>query len=132
MSEYLARRFHEVYERLAPSFGYETRTETRTFDPTTPNGKLMIAVCNELMEPDMFWDDDDPERCESSIDGVVTSRIECGGKAGETFEIQQAIRLSNITVEILIVSGSADEEDEEYGWREVPRTALQSPPANKE
>lgn len=47
-SEVLARRFHEAYERLAPSFGYETRTETRAFDPTTPNGRLMIAVCEEL------------------------------------------------------------------------------------
>lgn len=46
--EQLARRFHETYERLAPSFGYETRTETRQFDSTTPNGKLMIAVCSEL------------------------------------------------------------------------------------
>jgi hypothetical protein len=46
--EALARRFHETYERLAPSFGYETRTETRQFDPTTPNGRLMIAVCSEL------------------------------------------------------------------------------------
>lgn len=46
--EKLARLFHETYERLAPSFGYETRTETRQFDPTTPNGSLMIAVCAEL------------------------------------------------------------------------------------
>lgn len=46
--ERLARRFHEVYERLAPSFGYETRAETRQFDPTTPNGRLMIAVCASL------------------------------------------------------------------------------------
>lgn len=46
--EALARRFHEAYERLAPSFGYETRTETRQFDPTTPNGRLMIAVCGEV------------------------------------------------------------------------------------
>lgn len=44
----LATRFHEVYERLAPSFGYETRPETRAFDPTTPNGKLMVAVCDEI------------------------------------------------------------------------------------
>jgi hypothetical protein len=47
-AEQLARRIHEAYERLAPSFGYETRKETRAFDPTTPNGKLMIAVCAEL------------------------------------------------------------------------------------
>lgn len=48
--EALARRFHETYERLAPSFGYETRKETRKFDPTTPNGRLMIAVCTALAE----------------------------------------------------------------------------------
>lgn len=47
-AELIARKFHEVYERLAPSFGYETRQETRRFDPTTPNGRLMIAVCGEL------------------------------------------------------------------------------------
>jgi hypothetical protein len=47
-AEQLARRFHDTYERLAPSFGYETRVETRQFDPTTPNGKLIIAVCAAL------------------------------------------------------------------------------------
>lgn len=44
----LAREFHETYERLAPQFGYETRTETRAFDPGSPNGKLMTAVCQEV------------------------------------------------------------------------------------
>lgn len=43
-----ARMFHEAYERLAPSFGYETRSGTREFDPASPNGKLMVAVCGEL------------------------------------------------------------------------------------
>lgn len=47
----LARRFHEEYERLAPRFGYETRPETRVFDPTSPNGKLMIAVMAALSAP---------------------------------------------------------------------------------
>lgn len=46
----LARQFHEAYERLAPSFGYETRAETRQFDPESPNGKLMTAVCSEIGE----------------------------------------------------------------------------------
>lgn len=41
----IALRFHEVYERLAPEFGYETRKETKAFDADSPNGKLMVAVC---------------------------------------------------------------------------------------
>jgi hypothetical protein len=44
----LAREFHDAYERLAPSFGYETRPDTKEFDPDSPNGKLMIAVCSEI------------------------------------------------------------------------------------
>jgi len=47
---WLAAWFHETYERLAPQYGYETKQETRAFDATTPNGKLMIAVCRELRE----------------------------------------------------------------------------------
>jgi hypothetical protein len=46
----LARKFHKAYERLAPQFGYETREETREFDPESPNGKLMIAVCSEILD----------------------------------------------------------------------------------
>jgi hypothetical protein len=46
----LARRFHETYERLASSFGYETRIGTRSFDPDTPNGRLMIAVWADAAE----------------------------------------------------------------------------------
>lgn len=42
-----ARLFHDTYERLAPSFGYETRADTKAFDPNSANGKLMIAVCAE-------------------------------------------------------------------------------------
>ena len=45
----LAIRFHDTYERLAPEFGYETRPDTKQFDPDPPNGRLMIAVCGELL-----------------------------------------------------------------------------------
>jgi hypothetical protein len=44
----LAVLFHETYERLAPQYGYETKPETRVFDASSPNGKLMIAVCREI------------------------------------------------------------------------------------
>ena len=45
----LAQQFHETYERLAPQFGYETKEETRQFQEDTPNGRLMIAVCQEIL-----------------------------------------------------------------------------------
>lgn len=48
--EMLARFFHHTYENLAPSYGYETRKDTRAFDPTTPNGKLMVAVAAEALK----------------------------------------------------------------------------------
>lgn len=44
----IAFKFHEAYERLAPSFGYETRLDTKAFDPDSANGRLMIAVCSEV------------------------------------------------------------------------------------
>ncbi len=46
----LAILFHDTYERLAPEFGYETRPETRTFSPSSKNGQLMRAVCEELLK----------------------------------------------------------------------------------
>lgn len=48
-AEQLARFFHDTYEELAPQFGYETRKETRKFDKDSPNGKLMIAVCERVL-----------------------------------------------------------------------------------
>jgi len=47
--EELARQFHDAYERLAPSFGYETRADTKQFDPESKNGRLMIAVCDVIL-----------------------------------------------------------------------------------
>lgn len=49
-AQWLAVQFHETYERLAPKFGYETRRGTRHFDPESPNGRLMMAVCAELLQ----------------------------------------------------------------------------------
>ena len=46
---WLAAFFHQTYERLAPMYGYETKTETRAFDTGSNNGKLMVAVCGEVL-----------------------------------------------------------------------------------
>ena len=46
----LARRFHEFYEQSAPFFGYETKKETKEFDPESSNGRLMAWVCYEIVK----------------------------------------------------------------------------------
>ena len=46
----LAKFMHDTYEKLAPQFGYETRPDTKQFDPESPNGKLMQAVCEKVLK----------------------------------------------------------------------------------
>lgn len=49
----LAQAFHEAYERLAPTFGYQTRKESAVPYAQVPenNRRLMEAVCREVMLP---------------------------------------------------------------------------------
>jgi hypothetical protein len=49
--EALAQRFHEAYERLAPSFGYATREASAKPWVEVPenNRRLMTAVCAEIL-----------------------------------------------------------------------------------
>lgn len=46
----LAILFHDLYEEFAPEFGYETKPETKVFNLSTPNGKLMVKVCREIQK----------------------------------------------------------------------------------
>lgn len=46
----LAKLFHDVYEKLAPSYGYETREDTKEFNESSKNGQLMIATCREILQ----------------------------------------------------------------------------------
>lgn len=48
----LARRFHELYEDMAPAAGYETRRETRVpWDDLPPNNRfLMVSVCAAIQK----------------------------------------------------------------------------------
>jgi hypothetical protein len=50
-AEDIARRFHEAYERLAPSFGYYTRPASAVAWEQVPihNRELMVAVVAELL-----------------------------------------------------------------------------------
>ncbi len=49
--EQVARLFHEAYERLATSFGYETRKQSAVpwEDVPEPNKSLMVAVAGEVL-----------------------------------------------------------------------------------
>lgn len=58
----LAMTFHELYERSAPSHGYTTRTDTREFDPESPNGRLMTQVCMDLITGAYTLGDEDAAR----------------------------------------------------------------------
>jgi hypothetical protein len=50
-AESVARLYHETYERLAPSFGYETREASRVPWDNVPerNKRLMIATAAEML-----------------------------------------------------------------------------------
>lgn len=62
----LATLFHTTYERLAPRYGYQTRPETRTFDPNSPNGRLMLHVAATILQrlglPN--FDEEEKGRCQ--------------------------------------------------------------------
>jgi hypothetical protein len=49
--EQLAKLFHGTYERLAPQFGYKTRTQSakRWENVPEPNRSLMVAVAAEVL-----------------------------------------------------------------------------------
>ena len=74
----IAQKFHDTYERLAPLFGYETRAETKQFDPESPNGKLMIAVCAEIgrnIELEAYFRGFDAAR--SSVEVKLPPYVKC-------------------------------------------------------
>ncbi|MGI8688805.1 MAG: hypothetical protein ACR2M3_09530 [Thermomicrobiales bacterium] len=50
----LARRFHDTYARLAPTFGEEAHTESevRWGGVSGPHKRLMVAVCYEIQRGD--------------------------------------------------------------------------------
>ena len=70
------------------------------------------------LEPTMFWDADDPERCESSINNVVVEVDNCRGlRVGDIVTIQRAVRLPNLEVRITQCPDAEGNGDLE--WDEV-------------
>src|SRR5690606_41919550 len=46
----LAEQFNNLYEELAPQFGYKTKEESKIYSPESNNGKLMIAVSEQILK----------------------------------------------------------------------------------
>lgn len=88
MSEQIARQFHDVYERLALQFGYETREDTKVFDPQSKNGRLMIAVCAQVIGEIERERDDAREVAENLVEYAheCLVRLESWGKGYDRYE----------------------------------------------
>lgn len=56
-SELIAKRFHEVYEELAPTMGWETQERSRKTWEELPieNKWLMVKVVEQLMEEKIIY-----------------------------------------------------------------------------
>jgi hypothetical protein len=50
--ERIARRFHEVYEDFAPSFGWQSQSPVEWEKLPEANRQLMLAVVGELLSQD--------------------------------------------------------------------------------
>jgi hypothetical protein len=82
----LALVFHNTYEKLAPSFGYETRQDTKEFDFKSNNGRLMVAVCSEVIKWQQEQDKNkfsEEDMKEAFKNGAFKWRMHSGGKCFE-------------------------------------------------
>lgn len=62
-ADYIAARFHEAYERLAPDFGYDTRPESAVpwEDVPEANRLLMRAVVADVFDHSGWSGHDTPD-----------------------------------------------------------------------
>ena len=110
----LAELFHMIYERRAPEFGYETRKETKNFDPTTPNGQLMVAVCGEIikyMEAGDFWSNlVYPEGAKpQEIEAELTDYHDILGEVDKVYDYVTCGRISKPNASARVVIGEFEE-----------------------
>lgn len=55
-AEQIAKEFHEVYEELAPQYGYKTREASAVPWDQVPaaNRQLMVATCDRLLRAEVI------------------------------------------------------------------------------
>jgi hypothetical protein len=88
----LALIFHNTYEKLAPSFGYETRQDTKEFDFKSNNGRLMVTVCSEVIklqkeqDNNKFTEEEVESICIEMVNWTIDNIGNPNAKSGEKFE----------------------------------------------
>ena len=83
------------------------------------------AEALDALKPDMFWNADEPESAETSINNVVVEADSYRGlKVGDEVQIQRAVALPDLTVRITMVPDSEGNGD--LQWDEVD-AAIASP-----
>jgi len=94
-AEAIARHFHDTYERLAPKFGYETRPDTKAFDPESANGRLMIAVCSEIAAT---WNTRPTPDAGRLVEHLVSIADACRRADGSDIPLGQQVRQAAATI----------------------------------
>ncbi|HRO20851.1 hypothetical protein [Alcaligenes phenolicus] len=108
---------HLTGEPLPDDIQEELRAET--FGKVAAMAYQMLQAQQDAdkvdAEPDMYWDDDDPERCQDSIHNVLVE-VQCNRdlSVGDVVEVQRAIRLPNASVRITAVENEDGSGDLEY------------------
>ena len=89
--EKIARLFHNTYEELAPQFGYETREDTKEFDPESKNGKLMLEVWERVVKEILQQERERIIR-HRELENGKEELSECGALYNEDCEKNEAYR----------------------------------------
>lgn len=115
-SKELAEKFHNLYERLAPSYGYETRLDTRVFDPESKNGQLMIAVCSSIIQ-----DMTEQEAINQDGEEVMDEFEAYFGNPQTTKEVFATLGVSVLMTGLLAVMLVGVANCVQYIWRVIER-----------
>ena len=98
----ITKKIHDMYEKLASEYTYETREDTKVFDINSNNGKLMYATVNEFVSPIL--------KENQELKKQYCERTDCSGRLGNSKKIEQLEkenqRLKEIEKEHQKINGS--------------------------
>lgn len=117
----VAQDFHDTYERLAPQFGYETRKDTKKFDAESPNGRLMVAVCGQVLERANAELRQEVERITAQLADAQRERDEARNDYAEAHAL--AMRLGDILTGVANALKGDPKPLHMHGYTDLPKLA---------